>query len=235
MPNPPKVVTFDCAQTLVEVRWALDEFVRDCMGQLGVTVSESAGRRYLALYAERLPEYWEINRRRDPELGRQFWRRLGADWLLETQGDVALLDPLQEVADRLTFGPESTVFRPYPDAIPCLWRLRNAGIGTAVVSNWDYTLHRVLRMFGMNELLDLAVASLEEGVEKPDPRLFEITLARLGVGPEEVLHVGDSEEDDATGAEAAGLRYALLDRSLDEPKRPWISSLDSLEETFDWV
>ena len=45
------------------------------------------------------------------------------------------------------------------------------------------------------------------GVAKPDPRIFEVALARAGAGirPSEVAHVGDMLSTDVAGARAAGV------------------------------
>jgi putative hydrolase of the HAD superfamily len=53
--------------------------------------------------------------------------------------------------------------------------------------------------------------SHEEGVEKPDPRLFEIALERSGAQRGETLHVGDLYHVDVQGARGAGLDAVLLD------------------------
>ena len=53
--------------------------------------------------------------------------------------------------------------------------------------------------------------SAEEGVEKPDPRIFELALERSGARREETLHVGDLYHVDVEGARAVGLRAVLLD------------------------
>ena len=50
-----------------------------------------------------------------------------------------------------------------------------------------------------------------EGVEKPDPRFFEILVARAGGRPETTLHVGDLYHVDVLGARSAGLQSMLLD------------------------
>jgi putative hydrolase of the HAD superfamily len=231
----PKLVTFDCAETLVAVRWAVDGFAGDCMAHLGAPVTPEDASLYRRMYYERLPEFLMVNLRRDPIEGAAFWRRLAADWLARIGADANLLDPLQETADELGFGPDSILFRPYDDVLPCFAELKAMGIRLAVVSNWDYSLHRVLRMFGFDEHLELAVASLEEGVEKPDRRLFDITLDRLGVTAEETLHVGDNPEDDLQGARNAGIRGVLIDRSAVHPAPPIIETLARLPETFAWT
>ena len=53
----------------------------------------------------------------------------------------------------------------------------------------------------------------DEGVEKPDPRLFRIALDRAAARPESTIHVGDLYQVDVVGARAAGLRAVLLDET----------------------
>ena len=60
--------------------------------------------------------------------------------------------------------------------------------------------------------LDFAVFAQDCGYAKPDPRIFELALAASGCNPNEVLHVGDSLNDDVSGANNSGLRSAWLNR-----------------------
>jgi putative hydrolase of the HAD superfamily len=48
-------------------------------------------------------------------------------------------------------------------------------------------------MLPIDELFELVVDSGFEGVRKPDPRIYEVTLDRLGVAPEATLFVDDME------------------------------------------
>jgi putative hydrolase of the HAD superfamily len=72
----------------------------------------------------------------------------------------------------------------------------------------------------LSGLIDVVVASSDVGVEKPDSRIFAETVRRLGVRPEEAIHVGDLVEDDLNGAVAAGLGAVLIDRSNRHPEVP---------------
>jgi HAD superfamily hydrolase (TIGR01509 family) len=96
------------------------------------------------------------------------------------------------------------VLEPEPGALGAVRRLRAHGLSLCVVSNWDYELAGRLAPLGF--ALDV-VTSAAAGAAKPDPRIFELALARLRVAPERTLHVGDSA-DDEEGARAAGLRFA---------------------------
>jgi putative hydrolase of the HAD superfamily len=68
-------------------------------------------------------------------------------------------------------------------------------------------------------LFDVIVISAEEGVRKPDARIFERTLARLGVAPDEAVFVDDFPVNVA-GARAAGL-HALQFTGTPETIAGW--------------
>jgi putative hydrolase of the HAD superfamily len=97
-------------------------------------------------------------------------------------------------------------FRVAPGVAPALAMLRARGLEVAVVSNWDISLHERIDELGLRGLVTTVVTSAEAGAEKPDPRIFELALARLRVPRDRVLHVGDDDVD-ARGAAAAGLRF----------------------------
>jgi putative hydrolase of the HAD superfamily len=233
----PKLVTFDCAQTLVQVpdNWTLGQFVVDSAHHIGLNPPEGSAELYQKMYFQRIGEFLEINRSRDLDRAVQFWKDLAVDWFGATGLPTNSIEDLRLAADELGFGPDSILFQIYDDVIPCLDLLDSMGVRAAVVSNWDYSLHRVLRMFGIYERFVVVKASLEEGVEKPDPLLFEIALAAAGFSPEQTFHVGDSYEDDYIGAKAASIRTCLIDRNLSEPREGTIRSLLELPEAFAWT
>jgi putative hydrolase of the HAD superfamily len=166
-----------------------------------------------ALYQARLNEFHELNRLRDPRKGIDFWERLCSVWLTRIGHDPALAEPLRKRVDELAWDSPSRMFALYDDVVPCLDRLREQGLEMAVISNWDYSLHRCLRTFDLERFFKVRLASLEEGVEKPDPRLFDIALQQMGASAPETLHVGDDPLDDVEGARRAGLTPVLLDRT----------------------
>jgi putative hydrolase of the HAD superfamily len=61
----------------------------------------------------------------------------------------------------------------------------------AVLSNSPPGLSRWLADWEMLHLFDAVVCSGDEGVVKPDPAIFELTLRRLDVAPEEAVFVDD--------------------------------------------
>jgi len=116
------------------------------------------------------------------------------------------LDGLRDLVGR-------TRFRPAPGAFDVLRGLRQDGWTTAVVSNTvgepGAALRPVLDQMGVNRLVDAFVFSDEGPWTKPAPEIFREALARLGVGPEQTVHVGDGWVD-IEGARRAGLRAGVL-------------------------
>lgn len=98
-----------------------------------------------------------------------------------------------------------------PDVEPALARLRALGLRLVVVSNANGRLRRLFTRLQLADRVDVMFDSFEEGVEKPDPRLFQIALERSGGRPDTTVHVGDLYHVDVAGARAAGLRPVLLD------------------------
>ena len=69
-----------------------------------------------------------------------------------------------------------------------------------------------LELCGIGQYFELGLAAREAGMLKPDPRIFEILLERVGLAAHEVVHVGDDAEADVEGARAAGVLPVWLNR-----------------------
>jgi putative hydrolase of the HAD superfamily len=59
-------------------------------------------------------------------------------------------------------------------------------------------------LYGFEDMCDVLVYSHEEGMRKPEPRIYEIVCRRLGVAPHETVFVDDTPEC-VEGAARAGL------------------------------
>jgi putative hydrolase of the HAD superfamily len=90
-----------------------------------------------------------------------------------------------------------------PAAADTVAALQRAGIAVVIVTNSDGHGEENLRDsgFGGIPVIDSTVV----GVAKPDPRIFEIALARAGADPAATVHVGDALVNDVVGAQAAGV------------------------------
>jgi putative hydrolase of the HAD superfamily len=230
-PKHPSVIFFDCAQTLLQVTWSEPRLIRHAAAALDVALPSGADQRYGAMHVARRAEYVELNQRTEDVF--PFWSSVLFDWLAAEGLSPSLYDRFSEVCEHLIYGADSPFFRAFPDAVPTLAALRNSGYRLAVVSNWDASLNRLLRVHGLFDFFELTVASLRVGVEKPDPAIFQIAMDTLGVLPANCFHIGDDPVDDGEGARAAGIRVCLIDR--ENPQPGYLTSLNQLPEAFDWI
>ena len=117
-----------------------------------------------------------------------------------------------------------------PDVVPALEALRGRGLRLVVVSNANGTLRKHMDRLDLTRRFDVVLDSADEGVEKPDPRFFEIALERSGARKDTTIHVGDLYYVDVMGARRAGLRGVLLDEADLRPDAdcPRVRSLEAL-------
>jgi putative hydrolase of the HAD superfamily len=71
--------------------------------------------------------------------------------------------------------------------IACLTNNANAGQGAGMSSSDAQAAHvrEVMALF------DLIVESSKEGIRKPDPRIYRLVCARLGIEPERIVYLDD--------------------------------------------
>jgi HAD superfamily hydrolase (TIGR01549 family) len=119
-----------------------------------------------------------------------------------------------------------------PAVVPALTAMREAGYRLVVVSNANGTLCAKFDRLGLTPLVDCVLDSCDFGVEKPDPRLFDIALERSGARRETTVHVGDLYHVDVLGARSAGLSGVLYDEAglYDGVDCPKVGSLQELVE-----
>lgn len=130
---------------------------------------------------------------------------LDADAVWRSVGVRFGLDPDQTAQLRRDFlaGDE-----PDPAMIAFLRGLRPR-FKTAILSNaWPGSRAIFAHQFGLDGLVDLIVISSEEGIVKPDPRIYRLVAERLGLAPGECLLIDDSLANVA-GARSAGM-HAIL-------------------------
>jgi putative hydrolase of the HAD superfamily len=116
------------------------------------------------------------------------------------------------------------------DGVPSTIRwLRRAGFRLGILSNWDSRLPSLLGGLGLTPFFDAIVCSAMEGIEKPARRIFEITAERMGLPPDQVIHVGDRVREDYLGARAAGMSALWFDRHrVGEGPPPEVSRSDAI-------
>jgi putative hydrolase of the HAD superfamily len=116
------------------------------------------------------------------------------------------------VLQKLREGNEARVLEAYDEVPEVLASLRAEGLALGICSNWDWDLAEAVEEAGLTDAVDVIVSSAWAGARKPHPRIFEHTLAKVGVPPSEVVFVGDTWGPDVVGPRAAGMTPVYLRR-----------------------
>jgi phosphoglycolate phosphatase len=121
----------------------------------------------------------------------------------------------------------------YPDAERTLRELRRRGKGTSIITGSPQWIAEMeIGKLGQNSCDYRLCLARSAFPQKPDPKSFFHTLVHLKLTPEEVVYVGNSN-DDAYFAKNAGVDFIYLERKehefqLDDYAVAKISSLDEL-------
>jgi FMN phosphatase YigB (HAD superfamily) len=121
----------------------------------------------------------------------------------------------------------------YPDALPAIEALREAGYRVGAVGNTSETVEAELRVH-----VDVAGSSARWGVEKPSEAFFARLVAEAACAPEELAYVGDRVDNDVLPALRAGLAAVHVRRGpwgyLHEPpaEAMRVDSLTELPDLF---
>jgi FMN phosphatase YigB (HAD superfamily) len=81
----------------------------------------------------------------------------------------------------------------------------------------------------MSELVDALITSEEVGAPKPDPRIYQVALERLGAEAAQTVMVGDNWTADVVGALAVGIRPVWLNRIGAARPLSHVAEITSLE------
>ncbi|HWL90236.1 MAG TPA: HAD-IA family hydrolase [Actinomycetota bacterium] len=103
----------------------------------------------------------------------------------------------------------------WEDSLPVVRELRSRGVKAAVISNCSHSTRPIVDRLKLAEEFDEILLSFEVGIMKPDPRIYQEALHRLGdVSPGLAVFV-DDQPAYCDGAVALGIETFLIDRSGD--------------------
>ena len=212
----PGAVLFDFSGTLFHIEPAAVSLLR-AVGpeavQLAPAVLRYGGINGAGRPAELPGELADVWARRD--LSREA-HRAAYSGLSRRAG----LDATQ-AAELYEHGVSASAWHPYPDTVRVLRALRVNRVPVAVVSNIGWDPRPVLARYGVDRDIDVLVLSYERGVEKPDPEIFRIACAELGVRPADAVMIGDNPDNDG-GSRAIGTPF------VEVPEDPQVRGDDEL-------
>jgi putative hydrolase of the HAD superfamily len=203
-----RAALFDAAGTLIETARPVGEVYAALAREHGVALPparlDDAFRRILAQAPA--PVFPDAAAAEIAALERGWWRAVVRSSFLAADGTLRLRDFDVFFARLFAHYADAAAWRMRPGAREALSALRAAGLATGVVSNFDGRLPGILAGLGLAGLFDVVMLPGEARAAKPDPRIFALALARLGVEAAACVYVGDDRARDLDGARRAGLR-----------------------------
>jgi HAD superfamily hydrolase (TIGR01509 family) len=201
---PLETLFLDAGGVLVFPNWAR---VSDTMRRHGIRVSAETLQQAEPAVKFAIDEAHRVAGSTDAQRG-----GLYMEGVLDAAGVPRSPERQAALADLYAYHAEYNLWEHVPpDVIPALGALRARGLKLAIVSNANGVVHRSFERGGLTGYFDAICDSCVEGIEKPDPRFFDIVLARSRSRAVTTLHVGDLYHVDVVGARRAGLRAMLLD------------------------
>ena len=210
-----RAVSFDAGFTLLRADPPVEEIYLREFARDGARGGEPELRAALATTWKEIRDRQLVDRYSGPTGERGFWELFVERARLHFDGgrlSPACFDRLVEHFIR----PDAWAV--YPDVERALDDVRALGLPLAIVSNWDSTLAGLLESHGLAPRFSAVLISAVEKSVKPHAEIFRRAAERLGVEPRELMHVGDSLEEDYAAAREAGLSALLLDRDDRHPE-----------------
>ena len=183
----------DAAGTLLHPSESMVDVYTRYGRRFGLSLSSN---EILERYRRAYATPWAKSPIRYVEDGRPFWRFIVKD----TTG-IDNKEMFEDVYEYYARGEAWTVAE---GAEIALRNIRESGMKTAIVSNFDSRLHRILDDLGLTPMFDAIIVSADVSAEKPNPVIFMKACEELGVDPDHVIHVGDDRRNDIKGARDAG-------------------------------
>ncbi len=181
---------------------------------LDVNAAAAKCRDDLGADADALADIWRTKQLQYTWLSSLMGRHMNFHEITGRALDFALQTlRLQDAALRAKLMVLYDVLDAYPEVPTMLSTLKSAGLKTAILSNGTPgMLASAVEAAGIGAHLD-AVLSIEDvGIYKPDPRVYQLAVDRLGVEKERICFVS-SNGWDAMGASAFGFQVAWINRA----------------------
>ena len=190
-------LTFDVVGTLIDFETGIIEWYRPWLRRHRLRLEDETILSAFAAAEDRL-------QRRHPRMPftsmlPHIHTTLAEEWSLDSDESEAL-----DFRDSIRDWPA------FPDAMAGLRQLRERFRLVAVTNADSWALEQMSRT--LDEPFDDAITCDQVGVNKPDPRVWEYMLERLGAKRGEILHCAQSPYHDLVSARNFGLATAWIER-----------------------
>jgi len=210
IPAGTRAIFFDAGGTLFRPFPSVGHYYSKVAGKHGCEVTaEEVEAAFRRVWSEH-DGIGDLRSQSDEKIEKEFWRKIVAAVFKDFKGIKAFGPFFDELHDLFA---EPRVWKLYPEVEGVLRSLQEQKFILGMVSNWDSRLLKLCSGLGIDQYFDFKVISAVFGAAKPNPKIFEEALKKSNVPAAEVVHVGDSLEDDVRGAHRAGIKALWLDRS----------------------
>jgi putative hydrolase of the HAD superfamily len=110
-----------------------------------------------------------------------------------------------EAASEARLDYYSRNMKPRPEAVEVLAQLKLWGCRTGLISNCATEVFISWKQTPFPQLIEAPVFSCSVGFKKPDPRIYQVALTKLGMQPDSCLYVADGDSGELQGAIEAGM------------------------------
>ena len=167
------------------------------------------------LLSDDIPEILNVSKeevKNHLEITRPFFSLLQRDLITEKEfwGKYAeaLKCPMPKNYEKLARDLYQKAFVLYPEMFSFVKKIREKGIKAAVLSNIISLQAEVIRKNDGYDGFDVVVLSYEEKLEKPSPEIYNLTVKKLDVQPDECIFIDDKEKNILT-AQSLGMKIVL--------------------------
>lgn len=229
-----KAVFFDAAGTLIKPARSVGESYAAIAAKHGKEVSSTNITERFRTCFDAAPRLAFPGATEDTvaALERDWWKSLVAQ-VFEPWSPFVRFE--EYFAELFAYFASPNAWTLYPEVLETLTSLKERDLILDVISNFDSRLVRILDGLGAGAQFENIFVSSRVGYAKPDGRIFNAALSYHGLAPAQALHVGDSEINDLSGANQAGLKGILVERGKTSaaPASDRINSLRSILALLD--
>ena len=224
-----KAIFFDLGGTLASTDPPYLHRIAQAMREAGLEVSDKEFELEYAKADYKLFLKHKDNGGITPREYRQWFLPILYESLLsDTQVD-QFRQKVRDAMSRIEFGRVAL-----PGAIELLDYLKAKGYILAIISNNDGRTEEKCDEVSIREYFDIILDSTNLDLIKPDSRIFEHALDKLGLSSREAIHIGDMYGADVMGAMNAGLDVIWFNhRKIEGLSHPLIKEVAGLDEIKD--
>lgn len=207
-----KAIFFDAAGTLIHVAEPVGQTYCRIAGKHGIEATAEAMEAGFRQSWKQHPPLLHAEGARSDDDDKSWWSSLFSNALHASATKPPTPEQVSSAFEEAyAHYAKAEAWHLYPDVKPALETLYEKW-PLWVLSNFDRRLHAILHGLDLMRFFSGVIVSSEVGASKPHRRIFERAVSATGLPAGQCLHVGDEEEADGAGAQAAGLQWFLLRR-----------------------